>query len=195
MQIDQSVLDSVLDIRTPWLTDVVTVITNLGGTVASWVITSVIVLALLARRHRAEALLVGGAMFTGQLVMSLLKLAFGRARPPEPERLVVEVTHSFPSGHAMMSSILVCVVGAVIVRLAGSPAWSRRSAPDRWRTPMLFAGLALWTLAIGLSRVYLGAHWLTDVIAGWLFGAAWAGLWIWAIDKSSRNPATEGRLP
>ncbi|WP_027500967.1 phosphatase PAP2 family protein [Rhodococcus sp. UNC363MFTsu5.1] len=185
MQIDQSVLDSVVGIRTPWLTDVVVVITNLGGTVASLVVTTVIVLALLARGHRAEALLVGGAMFTGQLVMSLLKLAFGRARPPEPERLVVEVTHSFPSGHAMMSSILVCVVGAVIVRLAG----------PRWRNPAVFAGLALWTLAIGLSRVYLGAHWLTDVIAGWLFGAAWAGLWIWAIVKSSRNPALERRLP
>lgn len=181
MQIDQSVLDTMLGLRPPWLTDVVTVITNLGGTLASWVITSAIVLALLARRHRAEALLVGGAMFTGQLVMSLLKLVFGRVRPPFPERLVDEVTHSFPSGHAMMSAILVCVVAAVIVRLAGAPARSRRSALDRWRTPVVFAALALWTLAIGLSRVYLGAHWLTDVIAGWVFGAAWAALWIWAV--------------
>ncbi|MBP1160493.1 phosphatase PAP2 family protein [Rhodococcus sp. PvR099] len=179
MPIDQTVLDFMVGIRTPWLTDVVTAITNLGGTVASWVITSVIVLALLARRHRPEALLVGGAMFTGQLVMSLLKLAFGRERPPEPARLVVELTHSFPSGHAMMSSILVCVVAAVIVRIGG----------PRWNTPIVFVGLGLWTLAVGLSRVYLGAHWLTDVIAGWLFGAAWAGLWIWAIVKSSRNSA------
>ncbi|MFD4180484.1 phosphatase PAP2 family protein [Rhodococcus sp. NPDC058514] len=185
MPIDRSVLDAMLDLRTPWLTDVVTVITNLGGTVASWVITSVIVLALLARRHRAEALLVGGAMFTGQLVMSLLKLAFGRARPPFPERLVDELTHSFPSGHAMMSAILVCVVAAVIVRLAGV----------RWRTPVVFTGLALWAGAIGLSRVYLGAHWLTDVIAGWLFGAVWAGLWIWAVGKYARNAASARLLP
>lgn len=169
MNIDRNVLDWMLEVRTPWLTDVVTVITNLGGTAASWAIAAGISIALVVRRHRVEAVMVAGAMLTGLFVMSGLKLVFGRARPPFPERLVDEATHSFPSGHAMMSAILVCVVAAVIVRLA---------AP-RWRAPWVFALLACWTLLIGLSRVYLGAHWLTDVLAGWLFGAAWAALWIW----------------
>lgn len=194
MNLDQSVLDWMLDVRTPWLTDVVTVITNLGGTVASWVIAAAITIALVVRRHRAEAVMVAGAMFTGLFVMSGLKLVFRRDRPPFPERLVDEATHSFPSGHAMMSAILVCVVAAVIVRLAAPQARSLRSAPKKWWcAPWVFALLAFWTLLIGLSRVYLGAHWLTDVLAGWLFGAAWASLWIWGVVRFDRKRQQAGQ--
>ncbi|TQF74359.1 phosphatase PAP2 family protein [Rhodococcus spelaei] len=162
-----------LRIRTPWLTDVVTVVTDLGGTLVSWVITAAVAVALLVRRHPREAELVVGAMLSGLLVMNGLKLLFGRERPPIPERLVDEATHSFPSGHAMMSAILVCVVGAALVRVLG----------PRARNPVIFGLLALWTVAVGLSRVYLGAHWLTDVLAGWVFGAVWAALWIWGVSR------------
>lgn len=82
-------------------------------------------------------------------------------------------SYSFPSGHAMMSAILACVLGAVAVRILA--AGLRRN--------LLLVLLACYTLAVGLSRVYLGAHWLTDVLAGWAFGVAWAALWIWAITR------------
>jgi undecaprenyl-diphosphatase len=185
--IDQSVLDATVRVRTPWLTDAVTVVTDLGGTLASWVITAAVVVALLVRRRLREAEMVAGAMLSGMLVMTGLKMLFGRARPPFPERLVDEATHSFPSGHAMMSAILVCVVGAALVRVAGPSA----------RNPVVFGLLALWTVAVGLSRVYLGAHWLTDVLAGWAFGVAWAALWIWgaarfdSLGGKSRETATD----
>lgn len=153
--------------RTPWLTDVVTVVTHLGDTLVATVITTALVIALGVRRRPVEAVMVAGAMISGYLVMSGLKLLFERDRPPVPVRLADEATWSFPSGHAMMSAVLVCVVGAVLVRVTGRIA------------PVAVAGLVLWTVAIGLSRVYLAAHWGTDVLAGWAFGVAWAGLWIW----------------
>ncbi|MFC4603468.1 phosphatase PAP2 family protein [Rhodococcus kronopolitis] len=187
MDLDERVLGWMLDVRTPWLTDVFLVVTNLGGTVASWAIAAAVTVALLVRRRPALAVMVSGAMLTGLLAMSGLKLVVGRARPPFPERLVDETTHSFPSGHAMMSAILVCVVAVVIVRVADR----------RWRTPWVFVLLAAWTLTIGLSRVYLAAHWLTDVLAGWALGALWAALWAWGLVRFDRKPsgATPSSLP
>lgn len=175
--VDQSVLNWMLDIRTPGLTDAVTVVTHSGGTVAAFVISTVVTVALLVRRHAAEAVMVAGAMLSGWAAMSLLKLLFGRARPPVPERLVELDSYSFPSGHAMMSAILACVLGAVVVRLV---------APSVRRIGLLVL-LGCYTVAVGLSRVYLAAHWLTDVLAGWAFGVAWAALWIWAISRRSRR--------
>lgn len=169
MAIDDSTLEWMVDHRTPWLTDVFTVITHSGGTIACWIVSTVVTVALLLRRHRGEAFLVAGAMLTGGLAMSLLKVLFARPRPPVPERLLELQTYSFPSGHATLSMILACVLGAVLMRL---------TAPSRWRGAALGL-LAAYTLLVGISRVYLGAHWLTDVLAGWAFGACWAALWIW----------------
>lgn len=173
--VDGAVLDEMLRVRTPWLTDVVTVVTHLGDTVVASAITLAVVAASAIRGRRADALLVGGAMVTGFVLMSALKLLFGRDRPPVPVRLADEATYSFPSGHATMSAILVCVVGAVVVRVVGRVG------------PLVVAGLAAWTLAIGLSRVYLAAHWFTDVVAGWVLGVLWAALWIWGIVRFSGN--------
>lgn len=176
--VDQSVLQWMVDRRTPWLTDTFTVITHSGGTVAAFVITTVVTVALLSRRSTAEAVMVAGAMLSGWAAMSLLKHLFARDRPPLPDRLVALDSYAFPSGHAMMSAILACVLGAVVVRTV---------APGIRRMGLL-ALLACYTLAVGISRVYLAAHWLTDVLAGWAFGVAWAALWIWAISR--RNART-----
>jgi len=175
MTVDRAVLDWMLDLRTPWLTDVATVITHSGGTVAAFLISAVVTVALLRARRTAEAVTVAGAMLSGWAVMSLLKLLFGRQRPPVPERLVDLDTYSFPSGHAMMSAILACVLGAVVVRVL---------APGLRRLAVLVL-LACYTVAVGMTRVYLAAHWLTDVVAGWALGVAWAGLWIWALSRRS----------
>ena len=175
MTVDQSVLEWMVGHRTPWLTDVVTVITHSGGTVAAFLIATVVTIALLTRQRTAEAVMVAGAMLSGWAAMTLLKLLFRRERPPVPDRLVAIDSYAFPSGHAMMTAILACVLGAVAVRVL---------APGVRRIALLVL-LGCYTLAVGLSRVYLAAHWLTDVLAGWAFGVAWAGMWIWAITRRS----------
>ena len=184
---DQTVLDWIVPRRTPWLTDVVTAITHLGDTVVAVAITTVVTVLLLVRRRPVEAVTVAGAMIGGYLLMSGSKLVFARPRPPLPVRLVDEATYSFPSGHAMMSMVLVCVLGFAAVRVLGA------------RLPLLAAGLALWTIAIGLSRVYLAAHWATDVLAGWTVGALWAALWIVGVDRIVRwrtnNSGDSGAAP
>ncbi|WP_424809534.1 phosphatase PAP2 family protein [Rhodococcus sp. 27YEA15] len=169
MAFDQWVLDTVVDQRTPWLVDVVTVVTNSGGTVASWLIASLLTAMLFVRGLRIEAATLAGAMLTGNLVMSGLKLIFTRARPPMPERLIEISSYSFPSGHAMMTAVLATTTAAVVVRL-GLPVIARRA---------MLVLLVLYSVAVGFSRVYLAAHWMTDVLAGWTIGILWAGLWLW----------------
>ncbi|WP_137723406.1 phosphatase PAP2 family protein [Prescottella subtropica] len=173
MSVDRSVLQWVVDHRTPWLTDVVTAITHTGGTIAVFAATTVVTLVLLAYRRTADAAVVAGAMLTGWALMAGLKHLFGRARPPIPERLILLDSYSMPSGHAMTTAILVCVLAAVVLRVVA--AGTRRI--------VLLAILASYTLAVGLSRVYLAAHWLTDVLAGWTLGVVWAALWIVVIGR------------
>src|SRR3989304_1532322 len=101
MSFDQWVLDSAVSQRTAWLVDVVDVITDSGGTLASWLIATLLTIVLLVRGLRTEALLIAGTMLTGLLVMRGLKRIFTRTRPPLPERLIEIDSYSFPSGHAM----------------------------------------------------------------------------------------------
>ena len=168
MSFDQSVLDGAVGDRTPWLIDVVTVVTHSGGTVAAWIVSTVLTTTLLLQGRRREAVLVAGAMLSGLAVMTTLKNLFERQRPPLPDRLVEISTFSFPSGHAMMTAILASVLVAVTLRVV---------LVGHVRIALVFL-LVLYTLAVGLSRVYLAAHWMTDVLAGWAFGALWAAFWI-----------------
>ena len=87
-------------------------------------------------------------------------------------------TESFPSGHAMMTAILATALAVVVVR-----TWPRG---DRRRTAALVV-LACYTLLVGLTRVYLAAHWVTDVVAGWVLGVVWAMLWVWFLTRVRRT--------
>ena len=183
MSFDQSVLDSAVGDRTPWLIDVVTVVTHSGGTVAAWIVSTVLTIALLLRDRRREAVLVAGAMLSGLAVMTTLKNLFERQRPPLPDRLVEISTFSFPSGHAMMTAILASVLVAVTLRVVLVHV----------RIALVFL-LVLYTLAVGLSRVYLAAHWMTDVLAGWTFGALWAAFWILLTRTRPRRALTSSEI-
>jgi undecaprenyl-diphosphatase len=98
-----------------------------------------------------------------------LKALFDRARPEEAFHAVEVVNSSFPSGHAMLSASIYLTLGALA---------SRFSPRLRIRVFALSAAI-LVTLVVGLSRVFLGVHWPTDVLAGWCVGAAWAlGCWL-----------------
>lgn len=105
----------------------------------------------------------------GLLLASLLKFTIDRPRPDLVPHATEIYTSSFPSGHSMMSAVVYLTLAALIARLV-----ERR----RLKGYVVFVAVAL-TFAVGLSRVYLGVHWPSDVLAGWAAGAAWAlGCWL-----------------
>lgn len=110
------------------------------------------------------------------LASTLLKQLFARPRPDLVPHAQLVYTSSFPSGHSMMSAVTFLTIGAL---LAGAQSSLRLKA-------YLLGSAALLTLLVGASRVYLGVHWPTDVLAGWTAGAAWA-LLCWAIAEWLRG--------
>ncbi|MBJ6981013.1 MULTISPECIES: phosphatase PAP2 family protein [unclassified Luteimonas] len=118
----------------------------------------------LARRHR-EGLFAGVALAGSALLNIAAKQAFARDRPSLWESIAPEHNFSFPSGHAMGSMTL----AMVLVLLC----WH-----TRWRWPLL-AAMALFVTLVGLSRVYLGVHYPSDILAGWTAALAWtAATWL-----------------
>lgn len=143
---------------TPLLDRLALLLSTLGG-VGVIAPLSALILLLLWWKDRPAALFFGVGVAGAASLNVGLKLIFARPRPELWPRLVPEADASFPSGHAMYSAAL---VSALIV-LA-------------WRTPYRWLALGLgvpFTLLVGLSRLYLGLHFPTDVLAGWLSGVAW----------------------
>ncbi|HYK42799.1 MAG TPA: phosphatase PAP2 family protein [Thermoanaerobaculia bacterium] len=133
--------------------------------------------ALLILHRGPSAKFLGGAMLLGSIWSPLLKRRFRRGRPDLWSPLATEASHSFPSGHATMGTIFFGAAGLVLLREAPSPA--ARVA--------VLALAAIFIAAVALSRVYLGAHWLSDVLAGVLLGALW--LLAWSLILSALTPA------
>ena len=153
-----------MPIGPPWLTTAATDVTALGSiTVLSIIVILVCGLVFSLRRVR-EGLLLLAASSGGVLLTMLLKDVFQRDRPPIALHLVPAVNASFPSGHATLSATVYLTLGVLVGHIA-----QRR----RVRVYALSAAVAL-ALTVGCSRVYLGVHWPTDVLAGWCVGSAWA---------------------
>lgn len=166
-----------------WFEEMGRDVTALGGTtlLAGATLTAAGFLALAGRR-RALALLVvtvGG----GQLLSVALKQGFGRPRPELVPHETYVYTSSFPSGHAMLSAVTYLTIAALVARLV----------PGRRMKAFVIACAMTVTLLTGVSRVYLGVHWPTDVIAGWAIGASWAtGCWLvadWLERRRRGSPA------
>jgi undecaprenyl-diphosphatase len=134
-------------------------VTHLGGAVGVIVISGVIATVLFVRKKYKEIVLLAVGVGGAALLNILLKLIFERPRPDLWEQLIIETSFSFPSGHAMASSALAFSVIAI--------AWNTRF---RWYT--VGAG-TVFMLVIGFSRLYLGVHYPTDVLAGWFVSGAW----------------------
>ncbi|MET0868918.1 MAG: phosphatase PAP2 family protein [Pseudorhodoplanes sp.] len=152
-----------------WLEHVMRDITSLGSFTVIVVMTVVTIGYLLIDRKRAAAVFVLAAITGGVALSEALKALFARPRPDLVAHLVDVNSLSFPSGHAMLSAVTFLTLGAVLSRLQ-----SRRSLKI-----YVIAIAMVLTLLVGSSRVYLGVHWPTDVLAGWCAGASWAiGCWL-----------------
>jgi len=159
-----------------WLEETARDVTGLGGVgiLTFLTLASAGFLALQRKSHLAWYVLL--AVAGGTLMSALLKAAFDRPRPDLVTHGQVVYTSSFPSGHSMMSAVAFLTLGAL---LAG--------AQSNWLLKTYLLGLAvLLAVAVGATRVYLGVHWPTDVLAGWTAGAAWA-LACWSFARYLRR--------
>ncbi|PYN81354.1 MAG: phosphoesterase [Candidatus Rokuibacteriota bacterium] len=160
----------------PWLVGVAKDATALGGTTVLVIVLVVVVGYLALERRYAEIALLAGASAGGGLLSEALKLWFARARPDVVPHLVSVGSASFPSGHSMLAVVTYLTLGALLARFA-----SRR----RTRTYCIGVSLVL-ALLVGVTRVYLGVHYPTDVLAGWSAGLAWA-LLCWLVARSLQH--------
>ena len=163
--IDQPVLDWSVGMRTPESSRLVTDFTDLGGTVGMPLIALLAGVGLAIAWRRWTPLVLMAIASAGSLAITITgKGLAGRARPPQ--YLAVppfESSPSFPSGHTLNATVVLGLTAYLLV------IWIRKR---RWRAVVIVL-LGLLIVAMGLSRVYLGHHWLTDVIAGWAIGLGW----------------------
>ncbi|MGE0210435.1 MAG: phosphatase PAP2 family protein [Parvibaculaceae bacterium] len=153
-----------------WLEIAMRDFTSLGSTTVLAFVTLAVTGYLIMAGKRGAALLVVLSAVGGTVLSNLFKAIFDRPRPDIVAHIVETSTASFPSGHAMLSAVIYLTLGALLARVEKSAALKT-----------YFLGLAVFlTLAIGASRVYLGVHYPTDVLAGWSLGATWAML-CWGI--------------
>jgi undecaprenyl-diphosphatase len=167
-----------------WLQIMFRDITSLGGYAVVTLITLAVIGYLLMDGKRGAALWVLASVAGGAVLSSLLKLGIDRPRPDLVARLVEVNTASFPSGHATLAAVTYLTLGALLSRVE-----ARRAA----KIYVLTISVTL-TFLIGVSRIYLGVHWPTDVLAGWCVGLAWAML-CWRIELAlQRSGSVEGKV-
>ena len=170
--LDRPALDLAVSLRQDWLNALITGYTNIGGPVGMPILAvSIMVLLAVRRRSWAPVILLPAAAF-GSLLMTVAgKDAIGRLRPPlELAVPPYESSPSFPSGHSLNALVIAGVVAYLLV-----------VRQRRKRTRALTVVLAtLFAVSMGISRVYLGHHWLTDVLVAWTLGTAWLAVVITA---------------
>lgn len=168
--LDRPVLDWVMTLRTPASEAVVTAFTNLGQTLPMVVIGGFLMIALYLRFRRRTIVVLMLVAAAGGITFTLVgKALVGRSRPPLIDAVPpYETSFSFPSGHTLNSTVVAGMLAYLVVWLTSR--W--------WVRVVAVVAAVLWAVAMGLSRVFLGHHWLTDVVFAWLFGLAWLALLI-----------------
>lgn len=158
---DESILKALHAIASPVLDTLVVATTDLGG----WMVIiwgGLIFTWLVMKKKWYKAIIIGAGLGGAEVLNLILKALFARPRPELWERLIVEQSFSFPSGHAMASSALAFTVILILWR-------------TKWRIPGLI-GMLSFMVYIGFTRLYLGVHYPTDIVAGWLVSGAWVSL-------------------
>ncbi|MEM7136439.1 MAG: phosphatase PAP2 family protein [Myxococcota bacterium] len=165
-------------LRNPRWTALMTGVTELGGTLGVATVVVVVVVALSLSQHQREALFVLMANLGSILITKAAKAAFARARPSsEIVTAIAEArSFSFPSGHALSTMVL---YGSLVI--------AAMAIGNRQAIRLSIVVAAVLVLGVGLSRCYLGVHYLSDVVAGWTLGFAWLSLMLlvqrWALTR------------
>ncbi len=155
-----------------WLEEMGRDFTALGGVGVLTLLTFSVAGYLWLARKRRAMLLVLGAIGSGLLMSTLLKRVFDRTRPDLVPHDSLVYTASFPSGHSMMAAITYLTLAALLARVQS----------DRGTKIYFLVVAVIISIGVGVSRVYLGVHWPSDVLAGWAVGASWA-LMFWLIAR------------
>ena len=162
---DETVMQWMGAHRIDWLERSLLEITALGTGLVVMMIVVISALFLIATQHRFSAFLLLVASAGGIVLNAILKSSFDRPRPQLFEWLTEPSSSSFPSGHAMSSAIVYFTVAYLIARLE----------KRRWMRAVTIIASLLLVLLISVSRLYLGVHYPSDVLAGMIIGLAWAG--------------------
>lgn len=153
----------------PWVGEMVRDISGLGGIAILTLVTVSAAIYLCMIKRVGEAVYLAAVVSLGTLLSNALKFGFARPRPDIVPHGSYTFTGSFPSGHSMMSALVFLSVGMMLAK-------AQKSTPPK----IFFLGMSVvLTIMIGISRVYLGVHWPSDVLAGWLIGGSCAiGFWL-----------------
>jgi undecaprenyl-diphosphatase len=151
-------------IGSPNVQEAVRDVTALGGTTLVVVVTVVSVLAFLFHKKRIHAAVMAGVVLAAWGSSQATKALYGRPRPDLVPHEAYVYSASFPSGHSTMSTAAFLTLAMLIASLE----------PQRRSKALAYVLAGLVVAGVGFSRVYLGVHWPTDVLAGWCLGAAWA---------------------
>ena len=166
----------------PWVEEAVRDITALGSVIVLGLLCCAVGGYLLLAKQRAAAFILLVSVLGGLALNELLKFFFDRPRPDFVPHAARVFTTSFPSGHAALSSVVYLTMAALLARTTSS--YSIRL--------YLTAVAVLLAILVGISRVYLGLHYPTDVLAGWCIGSAWA-LLCWVGANRLQHVAENGR--
>ena len=163
--LDRPALELALQLRSPGADAAVTGFTNLAGSIGLPIIAGLVVLVMCLRWRSWTPLILTAAAAAGSLLMTVSgKALIGRTRPDLADAVPpYESSASFPSGHTLNSLVIAGVLAYLVIL----------HVRTRRAKTAAVAAAAAFTLAVGLSRVYLGHHWLTDVLVAWTLGAAW----------------------
>jgi membrane-associated phospholipid phosphatase len=170
--LDRPVLNQAISWRTPLNDRLITWFTHLGGPVGMTIIAAAVTILMVWRWHSVTPVILIIIAVAGSLTFTNVgKAVVRRIRPPLSDAIPpYEYAFSFPSGHALNSTVIAGMVAYLVARRLTS----------RVGRALCVIVAALWAIAMGLSRVFLGHHWLTDVMFAWLLGLAWLALLITA---------------
>jgi undecaprenyl-diphosphatase len=174
--------DWVLAHRNGALTEVMVNASRFGSTPALVVYALVAAVWLLRRERRRDSLLVVAVSAGGLALGPVLKVVVARPRPALHEHVVFVDSWSYPSGHSLNTMVVLGLLTVLAMR--ERPGWL-------WRTPLAVLG-AFLVFTVGFSRVYLGVHWPSDVLAGWLIGVFWLAV---CLTLAHGNSPPSGTVP
>lgn len=176
LQLDKKILVLLISYRNPLITNVMKFITYTGNAKFYFIIMPIFIIFYVYKKQHLEISVLTISLLGGHYINQFLKNYFGRIRPTDYS-IIIQEGFSFPSGHAMVS---ICFYGMLAYIIT-------RNIKSKKRRIFLISTLIFYTLLIGFSRIYLGVHWPSDVIGGYIIGMAWLYACIIGIKRSSNK--------